>query len=327
MKYRTLGKTGLRVGEIGLGGYMFAPIYADHACQKLDFLSPDVVDQIFDKSLELGVNYVDTAYKYGHGESERMIGQALAKRPEFSCIVATKIGCYPESEKHRDSDFLLQSIDKAREHLQVDTIEIMQIHEADIYQWWWEDVKTAKGPVMTALEKARARGWVRFIGITSTKATPIIPLVETGLFDVVLTAETYDLLWRHANRGLLQACEKQNVGVVVGTPFHQGVLSVRRDEWLENPPPDLEPECRRKQLSRLYHLLDEIDISLTELGLRWLLSDSRIHCIVPGPRNSEQAVINALVSDMEPLPMRILDELDEIGAMEDPDHGERKYSR
>ena len=327
MKYRTLGKTGLKVSETGLGGYMFAPIYKDHAGQKLDYLSPDVVDQILDKSLELGVNYIDTAYKYGYGESERMIGQALAKRPESSCIVATKIGCYEEGEKHRDSDFLLQRIGDARERLQVDTIEIMQIHEADAYGWWWEDVETGKGPVMVALEEARNRGWVRFIGITSTMATPIIPLVETGLFDVVLMAETYDLLWRHANRGLLQACERQQVGVISGTPFHQGVLCVRRDEWLEDPPPDLQPECRRRQLPRLYRLLDEINISLAELGLRWLLNDQRIHCIVPGPRSVEQAVMNALVSDKEPLSEDIMEELDAIGAMEDPEHGERKYPR
>lgn len=317
----------MRVSEIGLGGYMFAPIFADHACRKLDYLPEQLVDEIFETSLALGVNYVDTAYKYGFGESERMIGQALANRPDAECIIATKIGAYDEIEKHRDPDFLLRGIDKARELLQVDTIDIMQIHEADVVAWWWDDLNSAKGEVVGALEEARNRGWVRFIGITSTYATPLIPLVETGIFDLILMAETYDLLWRHANRGLLQTCERHNVGVVVGTPFHQGVLSVRHDEWLESPPPDLTPDCRRRQLARLYRLLDEIDIPLAELGIRWLLNDPRIHCVVPGPRNPHEAELNARVSGLGPLDDHILRELDEIGAMEELEHAERKYPR
>ena len=328
MNYRTLGRTGLEVSEIGLGGYMFAPIYADHACTKLEYLPPETVDAIFDTALSLGVTYVDTAFKYGYGESERMIGMALTKRPQYSCVVATKVGGLPKDvPKYRDVDFLLNAINEARDRLQVDVIEIMQVHEADIHNWWWDDVETASGPVTTALREARERGWVRHIGITATKATPIVPLVESGIFDVVLMAETYDLMWRHATKELLPACQRQHVGVVVGTPFHQGVLSVRHDDWFDTPPPDLEPECRQRQLRLLYQLLDDIGIPLAQLGLRWLLQDERLHCIVPGPRNAEQAGLNARVSGMDPLSQDIMDRIEEIGALEEPEHAERKYSR
>ena len=318
MKYRTLGRTGLRVSEIGLGGYMFAPIYPDHATDTLDYLSPKVVDDIFDASLRLGVNFVDTASKYGYGESERMIGASLAKRRESHCAVATKIGGLPKDVSHyRDADYLLVVIDEARQRLQVDTVEVMQIHEADLYDWWWDEPETGSGPVTDALVEARARGWVRYIGVTGTSAAPLVPLVESGVFDVVLTSIRYDLLWREAARELLPACARRNIGVICGTPFHQGVLSKRRDDWFSNPPPDLKPAFRRKQLRALYDLLDNTGIPLPELGLRWLLSDERVSCVVAGPRNAREAELNARVSEADPLPDEVVAQLDEIGAMED----------
>ena len=303
MKTRTLGKTGLRVGELSLGGLFVSSYGAEYRQAKA----------AIDRALELGVNYIDTAPMYKN--SEEVLGKALegVKRP---VIVSTKLGGRPQPFNPQDRDGLFRSVDESLRLLKRDSIDILMIHEPDRpgqYDWW-TDWDNFTGPVLDVLEELKSRGVIRFTGLGGTTAYELPHIIRAGRFDVVLTAFNYSLLWREAEREVMPAAKKQGMGVVIGSPLQQGALAKRYDDqvrsgarWLSTP--------RREQFLALYELLDETGMPLPEMALRFAVSNTDVSTVLTGARSAEEVEQNVAAVEKGPLPKELLHRLDGIAAM------------
>jgi aryl-alcohol dehydrogenase-like predicted oxidoreductase len=127
----------------------------------------------------------------------------------------------------------------------------------------------------------------------------------------VLTAFNYSLLWREAEIEVIPAAREQDMGIVIGSPLQQGALARRYDDAVNNPPPWLsKPRC--EQFRELYALLDEIDMPLPELALRFVISNPDISCVLMGARSQQEVEQNAAAAERGPLPAELLDRLETI---------------
>lgn len=302
MRTRTLGRTGLQVSEVGLGGLFVSKVGGDRTA----------ATAAVHRALELGVNLVDTAP--GYYDSEEVLGEALAgvSEPYF---LSTKLGGRPQPFNPKDKAALRASVQESLRLLRRDHIDLLLIHEPDRpgqYDWWddWQN-DCFEGPVRELLEELKQEGIVRFTGLGGTTAYEMPRVMATGAFDVVLTAFNYSLLWREAAIAVLPAAERLEMGVIAGSPLQQGALAKRYQEEIETGASWLSPP-RRQQYLRLYEYLDEIDIPLPELALRFVLSDPRVSTTLMGARSTEEVEANVAAAERGLLPEEVLARLQEI---------------
>lgn len=304
MEHRRLGRTGLEVSVLGLGGVFVSSVGADREEGK----------RTVRRALELGVNYIDTGRSYA--DSEQVIGEALAdldpaKRP----FVSTKIGGWPQPFDPKNKADLRRSVELSLSNLGLDRVDGLQVHEPDrpaLFDWWDDDA-TASGPAWELLTELQEAGRIGFTGLGGTTAYELAARVATGKFDVVTTTFNYCLLWREAEHSVLPAAAAHDVGVVVGTPFQQGALAVRYDDevsrasWLSPP--------RRAQYRQLYAFLDEVGLPLAEIALRWVLTNPQVSTVVAGAKSVAEIEANAAAIEKGPLPRDWMEELNRIGEL------------
>ncbi|MCW5706893.1 aldo/keto reductase [Shinella sp.] len=300
---RVLGKTGLEVSRLALGG-LFTSSYGGELKQSIETVH---------RAIELGVNYIDTAPAYF--DSEVVLGKAL-QTIDAPVVMSTKLGGRPKPFDPKDKDLLRRSFDQSCEDLGRDTIEILFVHEPDRpgqYNWW-NGADDYQGPVLELLHELKSEGRIKALGLGGTTAYKMTRLVETGLFDVLLTAANYSILWREAEIELLPAAKKHGVAVVAGTPLQQGALARRWDAEIKDGCSWMAPP-RRKQFLAFYELLDSLDMSLIELAHRFVLSHPDIDCVLSGARSVSEIEGNVAAVQGGPLPAGVLKQLDDIAAM------------
>jgi len=302
MKQRTLGNTGLKISELSLGGGQFA-----------SGSTVEQVRKVVDVAFSAGINYVDTAA--GYGESEKLLGPALAGVDD-PYIISTKLGGYPEPFNPRDPQALHTSVKHSLQLLNRDYIDILMIHEPDRPRQfdWWTDWENFTGPVLEVMDGLKAEGVIRFTGLGGTTAYELAHIINTGRFDVVLTAFNYSLLWREAELVVIPAAKAQNMGIISGSPLQQGALSQRYDEQIDHGSRWLSPP-RRQQYRALYALLDELGMSIIELAMRFVISNPDISCVLTGARTAQEMEENLAAVEKGPLPVDLLQRLDEIYEM------------
>ena len=303
MKQRTLGKTGLQVSELALGGLFVSAFGGEFEQTKL----------AVQRALELGLNYIDTAPTYAN--SEEVLGKAL-EGVTAPLVFSTKLGGRPYPFEPQNKTALRASLLESMRLLNRDYIDVLMIHEPERpgqYDWW-SDSERFYGPVVEFLSDAKAEGLIGFTGLGGTTAYEMARIVDTGQFDVVLTAFNYSLLWREAEHSVLPAATAQGMGIVIGSPLQQGSLARRHDEEVRNGAPWLSPP-RRAQFRELYKLLDEVDISLPEMGLRFMLSNPAVSCVLTGARSAGEVEANVAAAEKGPLDAGLIRRIDEIAAM------------
>ena len=302
MRMRTLGKTGLKVSELSLGGLFVASFATDM----------DNARAAVRRALDIGVNYIDTAPTYDN--SEEVLGQVL-EGEERPFVLSTKLGGRPEPFHPKDRDALLFSVEESLRLLKRDTIDILYIHEPDRpgqYDWWenWEEFR---GPVLDVLDELKRSGTIRFTGLGGTTAYEMAHIIRTGRFDVLLTAYNYSLLWREAEREVIPAAREMGMGIVVGSPLQQGALARRFDKEIREAK-WLSPQ-RKAQFEALYELSDETGMPLPEMGLRFVLSNPDVSTVLMGVRTAKEVEENAAAVEKGPLPAEVMKRLDGIAAM------------
>jgi len=303
MNTRPLGRTGLQVSELALGGLFVSSVGGEY----------DQARATIHRALQLGVNYIDTAPSYAN--SEEVLGKAL-KDVKTPFILSTKLGGRPKPFRPQDKDGLMKSVKRSLRLLKRDHVDILMIHEPDRpgqYNWWSDPVNF-DGPVMEVLDDLKRQGVIRFTGLGGTTAYEMAHIIKTGKFDVLLTAFNYSLLWREAEHEVLPAAKAMGMGVIIGSPLQQGALARRFDDqirhgarWLNSP--------RRAQYLALYDFLDEIGMPVAEVAIRFVISNPDISCALMGARSVAEVEQNARAVEKGPLPADVLKRLDEIARM------------
>lgn len=304
MERRVLGRTGLEVSVLGLGGLFISKVGGKELSESCRTVR---------RALELGINYIDTAPSYAN--SEEVLGIALDGLPRDSYYISTKLGGRPQPFDPKDKSALRRSVEESLRLLRCEYIDILMIHEPDRpgqYDWW-SDYDNFHGPVVDLLEELKSEGTIRFTGLGGTTAYQLPYIMATGLYDVVLTAFNYSLLWREATICIFPEAKRQNMGIIIGSPLQQGALAQRYKEvetgawWLSKP--------RQEQFKRLYALLDEIGMPLPEMALRFVISNPDISTVLTGVRSVEEIEQNVSAIEKGPLDQEVLSKLQEIADM------------
>lgn len=287
MRYRTFGKTGWQVSEIGLGGAWF------YGRPEEGLLPPEHGIAVVRRALELGVNYFDTAPLYGKGRSEEVMGMALEGVTQTHYL-ATKVGYYPEPFDYT-RDAVWRGFEASLKRLRRDRVDLIQIHESEQAGW---DGMFGPGRTMEALREIRDQGLATHIGITGTDLNLMSDAVATGEFASVITYLRYDLLVQDATQRLIPTATEHQTAVILASPLHAGLLGSKRDDWIRV---GRFPELHDK-LQRLETLLAGEEEDLPRLGLRYLLSDPRTTVVLSGVRDIEELETSVAASDGRMLP-------------------------
>lgn len=300
MQRTQLGKTGLNVSKLSMGG-LFVAGGGDEL---------DAAVATLKRAYVLGINYVDTAPAYG--KSEATLGRIFARsgRPE---ILSTKVG--QDGFQAQNPDVLKASIENSLKLLGTDHLEMVMIHEPDrpALTAWWTDMLKVEGPVLDVLTDYRKQGIIRNIGLGGTGVTEMGHLVRSGKFDVVLTAFNYSLLYREAEDLVIAEARKRGMGVIVGSPLQQGGLATKYPSVYDEKVYWLHPK-RRRQFQELYALCDELKMSVAEMAIRFVASNPNVDTVLMGARNVQELEQNVASIEAGPLPAHVLARLDEIAA-------------
>ena len=285
MHYRTLGRTGIKVSPYCLGAMMFGAI-----------ANPDHEDaiRIIHKALDAGINFIDTADFYSHGESEEIVGKALKGRRD-SVVLATKahlpMGDDP-NQQGNSRRWLTRAVEDSLRRLQTDHIDLYQIHrpapDTDIEETL---------AVLTDLMRA---GKVRAIGSSTFPASEIVEAQwvaeRRGLARFRAEQPPYSILNRGVEREALPACQRYGMGVLVWSPLAMGALTGRYRKG--QPPPDslrakhfpgqMGDDRRLDAVERLIPVAQEAGLSLTHLAMAFVMSHPGVTSAILGPRTMEQ---------------------------------------
>ena len=269
MKKRTLGRTGLEVSPIAIGGAAFAYVHRATGWNPLSEDGRKVVHATINAALDQGINYIDTAPAYGNGYSETLVGEVMQTR-RSDCVLASKVWY------ELDRRGALDSVHASLKRLQTDHIDILQIH-GRMYTPAEVD-RILNGGVLDALLELREAGKIGHIGITTEEPWTVLPFLEHAAVEVYQIA--YNIIYQAAARHFLIEAAKVNAGVVTMRTMTSGIF--QREMGF------LAPEWQAAR-------------DLYEVSLKFVLSDSRIHAGIVGCRWAEEVGRNvALVEDWEP---------------------------
>ncbi len=323
MKYRKLGKTGLKVAEIGMGTWQLADdpdswVGADLSESK----------RALSRYVELGGNFIDTAWIYGYDEnnpdghpSEELIGKFLkesGKREEV--ILATKVAPknmiweYPIADsidKIFPEGWIEKSVNDSLRSLGVSEIDLMQFHV------WKDDFAEDDGWKET-VSKLTKEGKVRYWGISLNDYQPEtgFATLDTGLISTVQFI--FNIFHQKPEEKLLPYAKVNNIGLIARVPLDEGGLTGKYTLKTTWPDGDLRREYfegdRLKELVERTNLLKTLLIKneagdLTELALRWILSHEEISTVIPGMRAVKYVEGNTSISDGRLLSSKLREEL------------------
>ncbi len=304
MQYRTMGKSGLQVSEIGFGAWGIG---------KTSWIGADDNESLraLHRAIDLGLTFIDTAYGYGNGHSERLIGQVLRERSE-RVYVATKI---PPKNKQWPADhsvpvaetFPGDHIRKYTEHslsnLGVDTLDLQQFHV-------WSDTWMRQGDWQETVEQLKSEGKIRAFGVSINDHEPntALQLVRSGVVDAVQVI--YNIFDQSPEDELFPACQEHNVGVIARVPFDEGALTgtitpdttFPADDWRNSY---FAGDRKREVYERVTAIANDLGISLDQLpevALRYILSHPAVSTVIPGMRQVRNVERNMAVGDGQGLP-------------------------
>jgi myo-inositol catabolism protein IolS len=296
MKYRRLGKTGLRVSVIGVGTWQLGGEWGKKFQQK-------EVDEMFDAARETGINLIDTAECYGDHESERLVGAAI-QRDRQNWIVATKFGhAYTGFSQRRDERAPWQAaeqVEASLEALQTDYIDLLQYHSV-------RDSEFENDDLTAVLMKLIESGKVRHLGNSVGKSEGMLHQTEASTRRHVETIQCiYNRLDRLPEEKAFAMCIAQDLGVLARVPLASGFLSGKYDPGAKFAANDVRSEKDSRVVDQRLQTVREIaakevpaGVPMAQWALAWCLQHPAVSCVIPGCKNVQQVRSNAAAADLE----------------------------
>ena len=284
MKYRVLGKTGLKVSEVGFGAWAIGGnAHGNSYGPTDDKLSLAAIQS----ALELGCNFFDTADVYGHGHSEELLGQALTgHRSEI--IIATKVGgdfYHGTPRMNFNPDYLEFAVGKSCERLRSDYIDLYQLHNPPVQL-------IREGRVFKTLEKLKASGKIRHYGISIHD--PQEGLLAMKNLELGAVQAVFNILRQEAKNQLFREATKNNVGIIAREPLANGFLAGKRKPEPTFPLGDIRHNFPPDYISRLtmatdgLRFLESNSRTLAQAALRFVLDHKDVSTVIPGAKTPGQ---------------------------------------
>lgn len=308
----TLGRTGLRVTNLCLGGAPLGNMPETFAYAVPEERALATVRALFDSP----INFIDTAASYGDGEGEHRIGLVITERGGLPA------GYVLDSKADRDlhsGDFsgeqMRRSVERSLRLLNLDTLPLMHLHDPEHTTF---AAAMAPGGPVEVLQKLKEEGLVTHLGVAGGPIDMEIRYVETGIFDAVITHNRYTLLDQSADP-LLTIAHERGLGVLNAAPYGSGILAKGPDAYPRYQYQQASP-AMIEQTRRLDAVCQRHGVPLRVAALHFSLRDPRIHSTIVGmthPERVQQAIDDALT----PLPDALWDELAPLIAAYNEAHG------
>lgn len=308
MRYRKLGRTGFEVSEVGFGAWGIG------GKQWLGTNDEDGLDSLR-RSIELGVNFIDTALAYGDGHSEVLVGR-VARETKSKIFVATKVPpknlLWPARpgiaiDQVYPYEYIIRSTEISLKNLGLDSIDLQQLHV-------WNPEWIGREEWRRAFEDLKKSGKVRAVGISINDHQPdsALEIIETGLIDTVQVI--YNIFDQTPARSLFPLCRQRDIGVLARVPLDEGALTGAITEATEFVEGEFRSfyfrgDRKRQVVERVAALrkdLEGVPGTLAEIALRFCLTHETVSSVIPGMRHVRNAESSCSVSGRGPLPEAVL---------------------
>lgn len=291
MKKVTLGQTGLQINPIGfganaIGGHNLYPNIDEAENRK-------VLNEVFDQ----GINFIDTAFIYGEGRSEEIIGEVIQERGNRNDLVIASKAANDGDSFNNHPQFLKEQVDIALKRLRTDYIDLFYIH--------FPDKETPKDQAVQALKELKDQGKIRAIGVSNFSLDQIKEANKDGLVEVV--QDHYNLLHRDAETELFPYLRENNISFIPFFPFQSGLLTGKYKGDETFPEGDLrggQEDFKGQQfkdnverVEKLRPIAEEKGVSIANIVLAFYLQVDVIDAVIPGAKRMEQ--INANLQTLE----------------------------
>ena len=294
MEYRKLGRSGLRVSEIGLGSWLTYGVGVDAERAKACIAA----------AYDQGVNFFDTANAYGRGAAEQVVGEALKGYDRSSYVLATKV-FFPMGEGPNDRGLsrkhIMEQCHASLRRLGTDYIDLYQCHRYD--------PDTPLEETLRALDDLVRQGKVLYVGVsewTAAQLAEALRLADQMGFDrIVSNQPEYSILQRRIEAEVVPLCRREGIGQVVWSPLAQGVLT---GKYRKGQPPPADSRAASElmggfvgrwltdavldSVERLREVARQAGLSLAQLALAWVLTEPNVSSAIVGATRPEQVVEN-----------------------------------
>ncbi len=274
MKYRVLGRTGLNVSEVSFGTVPLGVKNYIEVWDPDDAATQQSIHDTLLRALDLGYNYFDTAASYGEGRSEELLGRMLKNRHD-QCYVATKTPIPHGGWANATLDYVLEETEASLKRLQVDYIDVLQVHGVKFTS---DERKAVLNVVVPAYLKLKEQGKIRFLGLTNQTSIGVDEFIASGFFDVLQIR--YNIIYQEPFDTFLDAAAAQGIGITVNRPMTSGIFQKLMRQVVEN--------------------IDGV-LDLNALCLRFCLSDPRIASAIVGMRRISEVEANLETSQLAQL--------------------------
>jgi aryl-alcohol dehydrogenase-like predicted oxidoreductase len=309
MKYRKLGRTGFKVSDMAHGLWGMSGWSGSEDQQSLEAL------QI---AVDNGCNFFDTAWAYGEGKSDALLGQIIARNKGKRLYAASKIPPMNDkwpalpSYKYQEvfpARHVFKYADLIRQKLGTDSIDVLQFHV-------WDDTWTNEKEFRDTVEKLKNDGIIRYFGLSVNRWEPAngIHAIRSGLVDTVQVI--YNIFDQSPEDELFPACQEFDIGVIARVPLDEGSLGGNLTRDTKFPAGDwragyFNPENLNNTMDRVDELKKIVPsgMSLSQLALRFILSNPIVSTTIVGMRKPTHVKENLATSDAGPLDSTLLQQL------------------
>lgn len=313
MKYRNLGKWGLKMSEIALGSWV-----TDLSGTAAEQTAKETVNAAFD----LGVNFFDCSDSYSGGAAEKFFGKVLNEHPHSEYVVSSKV-FFPSgrganewglSRKH-----IIEQLDKSLKNLKVDYIDLYFCHRFD--------PTTPIEETMQTLSDMIAAGKILYIGVSEWSPVQITEAIsaikENNLRPLSVIQPQYNMVDRYIEDEIMSICNKNGIGITPFSPLAQGLLTGKyrkgqplpdgsRATWqADKQINNLLTDENIEKVERLLPLAESLNVPLSVLALAWILRKKEISSVITGASRPAQLIANANASGLD-IPDEILSEIENI---------------
>jgi voltage-dependent potassium channel beta subunit len=310
MQYRRLGGSGLKVSEISLGSWLTYGGYVE---------KENAVNSIY-KAYDLGINFFDTANVYERGAAELVVGEALKRYPRDSYVLATKV-FWPMGDGPNDRGLsrkhVFEQLHASLKRLGTDYVDIYYCHRYD--------PSTPVEETLRTIDDLVTQGKILYAGVSEWTAVQIaegLAVTDKYLLDrIVVNQPVYNMFNRYIEKEVIPLSEKHGIGQVVFSPLAQGLLTGKyksatdfpqdsRAAKLENMGKGI-TEDKIEKVSQLAKIAVELDITVSQLALAWILRKPNVASALIGASRPEQVEENAKASGIE-LQQDVIDRIEAI---------------
>lgn len=293
MKYRLLGRTGLLVSELCLGTMTF---FGKGFWEVVGKQGQDLANEIVARSLDAGINFIDTANVYSFGESETMLGKALAGRPRDEVIIATKVRGRMSDEVNNvglTRHQIMRSVEASLKRLNTDYLDLYQIHGFDPV--------TPLDETLRALDDLVHQGKVRYIGASNLAAWQLMKALAYSDQHHLARFESlqayYTIAGRDLEREIIPLVQDQNVGIMVWSPLAGGLLTGKFDREGNGPEgtrranfdfPPVNKDRAFDCVDVMREVAKEHGVSIPQIALAWLLHQPAVTSVIIGAKRMDQ---------------------------------------